>query len=198
MPQVLACIHGVVNDMVTPSWLQSVPHKFGNKSSGTLKANEWCIMTMVYLPVALMSFWGTGTIHGSSSNAIHLHAVLHHNMDLVCAVSIACLHVCVPWHLIKGTLIFSISSLGHRGWRTFTHLVTIQSMDIWLFTYTILFNSLDLFGPGGVSHLNSWLDTCSTLPITTSMVNLRLLWQRLSCKVPDFVSGSTVWIVLQS
>ena len=91
MPQVLACIHEVVNDMVTPSWLQSVPHKFGNKSSGTLKANEWCIMTMVYLPVALMSFWGTGTIHGSSSNAIHLHAVLHHNMDLVCAVSIACL-----------------------------------------------------------------------------------------------------------
>ena len=60
MPQVLAHIHEVVNDMVTPSWLQSVPHKFGDKFSGILKANEWRIMTMVYLPVALISFWGTG------------------------------------------------------------------------------------------------------------------------------------------
>ena len=49
-------------------------------------------MTTVYLPVTLISFGGTGTIHRSSSNAIYLCAVLHHTMDLVCAVSIACLH----------------------------------------------------------------------------------------------------------
>ena len=66
---------------------------FGDKFSNTLKADEWHIMIMVYLPVALIRFWGTGTIHGS---AIYLHSVLHHTMDLVCAVSIACLHVCVP------------------------------------------------------------------------------------------------------
>ena len=78
--------------MVTPSWLQSVLHKFGNKFSGTLKADEWCIMTAVYLPVTLISFWGTGTIHRLSSDAIYLRAVLHHTVDLVCAVSIACLH----------------------------------------------------------------------------------------------------------
>ena len=90
-PQVLARIREVVNDMVTPSWLQSVPHKFGDKSSGTLKADEWRTMTTVYLPIALISLWGKGTIHGSSSDAIYLRAVLHHTMDLVCAVSIACL-----------------------------------------------------------------------------------------------------------
>ena len=77
--------------MATPSWLQSVPHKFGNKSSSTLKADEWRIMTMIYLPIALISLWGTGTIHMSSSHAIYLRAVLHHTMDLVCAVSVACL-----------------------------------------------------------------------------------------------------------
>ena len=77
--------------MVTPSWLQSVPHKFGDKFSGTLKADEWRTMTTVYLPIALISCWGTGTIHGSSSDAFYLRTVLHHTMDLVCAVSIACL-----------------------------------------------------------------------------------------------------------
>jgi len=46
---------------------------------------------MVYLPIALISLWGMGTVHKSSANAIYLHAVLHHTMDLVCAVSIACL-----------------------------------------------------------------------------------------------------------
>jgi len=90
-PQVLARIREVVNDMVTPSWLESVPRKFGDKSSGTLKADEWRTMATVYLPIALISLWGTGTIHSSSSNAIYLRAVLQHTMDLVCAVSIACL-----------------------------------------------------------------------------------------------------------
>jgi hypothetical protein len=77
--------------MVTPSWLQSVPRKFGDKSSGTLKADEWRTMATVYLPIALISLWGTGTIHRSSADAIYLRAVLHHTMDLVCAVSTACL-----------------------------------------------------------------------------------------------------------
>jgi hypothetical protein len=75
--------------MVTPSWLQSVPRKFGDRSSGTLKADEWRTMTTVYLPIALISLWGTGTNH--SANAVYLCAVLHHTMDLVCAISIACL-----------------------------------------------------------------------------------------------------------
>jgi hypothetical protein len=79
----------VVNDMVTPSWLQSVPCKFGDRSSGTLKADEWRTMTAVYLPIALISLWGTGTNH--SANTVYLCAVLHHTMDLVCATSIACL-----------------------------------------------------------------------------------------------------------
>ena len=37
--------------MVYPSWLQSVPRKFGDKSSGTLKADEWRTMATVYLPI---------------------------------------------------------------------------------------------------------------------------------------------------
>jgi len=90
-PQVLAHIRKLVNDMVTPSWLQSVPCKFGDKSSGTLKADEWRTMATIYLPIALISLWGMGTVHKSSADAIYLHAVLYHTMDLVCAVSIACL-----------------------------------------------------------------------------------------------------------
>lgn len=34
-------IREVIKDMVTPSWLESVPHNFGDALAGTLKADEW-------------------------------------------------------------------------------------------------------------------------------------------------------------
>ena len=110
----------VVNDMVTPSWLQSVPRKFGDRSSGTLKADEWHTMTTVYLSIALISLWGTGTNH--SANAVYLCTVLHHTMDLVCATSIACLCTMTVDHM-NAYLWYLKSWLS--GLKDFTHPVAM-------------------------------------------------------------------------
>jgi len=84
-------IRKVVRDMETPSWLESVPHNFGYAAAGSLKADEWRTMTTLYLPIALISMWGAGTPHASSSDASFFREVLDHTMALVSAVRLACM-----------------------------------------------------------------------------------------------------------
>lgn len=87
-------IREVIRDMATPSWISSVPHNFGDAAAGTLKADEWRVMTTIYLPIALVSFWGEGTTQMSLSAADRrLKQILDHTMDLVSAVSLACMRV---------------------------------------------------------------------------------------------------------
>ena len=77
-----------------PSWLSSVPHNFGDAAAGTLKADEWRTMTTVYLPVALISLWAKGSTQPtqvSQSATVRLKRILDHTMDLVSAVSLACM-----------------------------------------------------------------------------------------------------------
>ncbi len=73
-----------------PSCLRSVPHNFGSLGAGSLKADEWRTMITVYLPLALVSLWGDGTVHKSSVIAVQLREALDHTMALVSAVHIAC------------------------------------------------------------------------------------------------------------
>lgn len=77
--------------MDTPSWLRSVPYNFGSAAAGSLKADEWRTMATVYLPIALISLWGKGTVHPSPSIAFSFCQTLDHTMALVCAVSLACM-----------------------------------------------------------------------------------------------------------
>ncbi|KAG1786107.1 uncharacterized protein HD556DRAFT_1310092 [Suillus plorans] len=48
---VLGHIHDVIQDTSVPSWLGSVPSNFGEVSAGTIKADEWQLLVMVYLPL---------------------------------------------------------------------------------------------------------------------------------------------------
>ncbi|KAH7917399.1 hypothetical protein BV22DRAFT_1026390 [Leucogyrophana mollusca] len=89
-PEVLRCIRSVIRETHTPSWLRTVPSEFGSPRAGTLKADEWRTMTTVYLPLALVSMWGEGTSHRSSSTASRLRCILDHTMALVSAVRLAC------------------------------------------------------------------------------------------------------------
>ena len=57
-PEVMQQTRDVVGDTVTPSWISSVPYNFGDASAGTLKADEWCTMSTIYIPLALVSMWG--------------------------------------------------------------------------------------------------------------------------------------------
>ena len=55
MSNALQHIQEVIWDTSTPSWLVSVPANFGNPAAGMLKADEWCSLIMVYMPIALIS-----------------------------------------------------------------------------------------------------------------------------------------------
>jgi hypothetical protein len=90
-PEVMHRIRDVIRDTDTPSWLGSVPSKFGDAAAGPLKADEWRTMFTVYLPIALVSLWGKGTSHASSETSSRLQERLDHTMSLVSAVYIACL-----------------------------------------------------------------------------------------------------------
>ena len=85
-------IQDVIHDIATPSWLRSVPHNFGLLAVGTLKADKWLMMTTIYLPVALVSLWGKGTVRPSPQVASFARKVPDHTMALVSAISLACMH----------------------------------------------------------------------------------------------------------
>ena len=80
----------VIRETTTPTWLGSVPYDFGEKKAGKLKANEWRLMCTIYLPLALVSWWGEGSSHGNELHSRHSRQVLDHTMELVSAVVIAC------------------------------------------------------------------------------------------------------------
>ena len=84
-------IKGVIRDTIVPLWVGSVPYNFGDAAAGSLKADEWRTMYTVYLPIALVSLWGEGTLHASPNIAAKLRVALDHTMSLVSAINIACL-----------------------------------------------------------------------------------------------------------
>jgi len=98
-PEVLERIHTVIRDTATPSWLGSVPSNFGEASAGTIKADEWRSMAGVYLPLALVSLWGEGSLHPSQKNSSKLRAILDHTMMLFSATRLACLRTVTPARL---------------------------------------------------------------------------------------------------
>jgi hypothetical protein len=90
-PEVLQRIREVIRDTATPSWLDSVPHNFGDAAAGNIKANEWRSLATIYLPVALVSMWGEGSQHPTRDIATELRSVLDHTMSLFSAVRLACM-----------------------------------------------------------------------------------------------------------
>ena len=76
-----------------PSWVKSVPANFGDAATGTLKADEWQTLGIIYLPLALISLWRYWCRQASSNyEASHLHAYLDHTMLIISAIVIACKH----------------------------------------------------------------------------------------------------------
>jgi hypothetical protein len=84
-------IKDVIRDTTTPSWLESVPHNYGDAAAGTVKADEWRNLSTIFIPLALISMWGKGSSHSSPQNAIKFRHILDHTMLLVSAISLACM-----------------------------------------------------------------------------------------------------------
>jgi hypothetical protein len=86
-------IRDVIKNTATPSWINSVPKNFGDAAAGSLKADEWRTMATIYLPLALVSLWGSGTSHRTQRHAMRYRQILDHTMTLVSATRLACLRI---------------------------------------------------------------------------------------------------------
>lgn len=90
--ETLAHIRHVIQETITPSWLNSVPKNYGDAKAGSIKADEWRTLSTVYLPVALITLWGddNGCAPAASDfKSASLLKALNHTMALFQATSIA-------------------------------------------------------------------------------------------------------------
>ena len=85
----IAYIQHVIWNTVTLSWINSVPYNYGEVSTGSIKAAEWHILTMVYLPIAFITLWGDASGSPPAKMDYHL-CVLNHTMVLFQAVNLVC------------------------------------------------------------------------------------------------------------
>ncbi|THV07826.1 hypothetical protein K435DRAFT_642365, partial [Dendrothele bispora CBS 962.96] len=79
-------IQQVIKDTSVPTWINSVPGNYSEKSAGTIKADEWRTLATIYLPIALVTLWDYNTRHTSPLS----RKVLRHTMALFQAVNIVC------------------------------------------------------------------------------------------------------------
>lgn len=86
-PATLEYIQHVIKATDTPSWINSVPHNYGEASAGSIKADEWRILSTVYLPLALVTLWGDENGAPPPEGSYFLK-VLDHTMALFQAVTL--------------------------------------------------------------------------------------------------------------
>ena len=92
-PETLSHIQKVIRETVTPSWLNSVPKNFGNAKAGSIKADEWRTLSMIFLPIALVTLWGDVNSSAPSkddSESRLLLKALDHSMSLFQATILVC------------------------------------------------------------------------------------------------------------
>lgn len=77
-------IQAVIQDCAVPTWINTVPKRFGEAVEGTIKADEWRTLSTIYLPIALVTFFG------SQNSSTREREVLSHTMALFQAVNILC------------------------------------------------------------------------------------------------------------
>lgn len=84
----LAEIRLDIANMRKPSWLASVPADFGSARHGKLKADQWRVLGMAYLPVSLVRLWHNPDI-GDPEARLMQRKLLDATMSLISAVRIA-------------------------------------------------------------------------------------------------------------
>ncbi|KAE9390467.1 hypothetical protein BT96DRAFT_959772 [Gymnopus androsaceus JB14] len=56
-PETLSHIQWVIWCATTASWLKSVPKNYWETNMGSIKADEWCTLSTVHLPIVLITLW---------------------------------------------------------------------------------------------------------------------------------------------
>ncbi|KAF8220661.1 hypothetical protein L208DRAFT_1332587 [Tricholoma matsutake] len=88
-PETIQHIQHVIKETTMPSWINSVPINYGEVNAGMIKADEWHILSTIYLPIALVRLWGdeNGSMPTKGS---HFFNILDHTMALFQVVTIVC------------------------------------------------------------------------------------------------------------
>ncbi|KAF8586400.1 hypothetical protein K439DRAFT_1615183 [Ramaria rubella] len=89
--ELLCHIRAVVKNTVTPLWINLVPYNFGDPAAGTLKADECQTVAMIYLPIVLVTFWGTNSSHPTPAITSEFQNILDHTMSLFSATCLICM-----------------------------------------------------------------------------------------------------------
>ncbi|THU95217.1 hypothetical protein K435DRAFT_601491, partial [Dendrothele bispora CBS 962.96] len=83
-----------------PSWINSIPKNYGEASAGTIKADKWCTLSTIYLPIVLVTLWGDDGCappNDDSDQGI-LFKALDHSMTLFQATIITCHYTTLVSH----------------------------------------------------------------------------------------------------
>ena len=83
-----------IDQLLTPTWVTSVPSQIGSSSHGKLKADQWRALGMCHLLLSLIRLWGF-TNDGSPRSARCLE-ILKVTSSLISAVIIATSHTVTP------------------------------------------------------------------------------------------------------
>lgn len=87
-PELMEHIRHVIRQTSKPTWINSVPHNFGDTAAGSLKADEWRTLSTVYLPLALVTFWCYVSDGETITIKRRRQEVLDQTMELVQAVTV--------------------------------------------------------------------------------------------------------------
>lgn len=85
--ETLQYIQHVIKTTTWLSWIHSVPTNYGESTAGTIKADEWRILSTVYLPIALVTLWGDKDGLPPPEGS-HFLKLLDHTMALFQAVTL--------------------------------------------------------------------------------------------------------------
>ena len=83
----LQSIRADIKDMVTPSWLPSIPANLGEPSHGKLKADQWRTLGTTYLPSSLIRLWHK--VEADDERSVRCNKMLLTTLSLVSAILIA-------------------------------------------------------------------------------------------------------------
>jgi hypothetical protein len=77
-------------NIVTPSWMTSVPANSESSSNEKLKADQWHVLGTTYLPISLVHLWGK--VEAGNSRLERCNKILHVPISLLLAIVIASSH----------------------------------------------------------------------------------------------------------
>lgn len=76
-----------VTNIVTPSWMTSIPANLGSAAHGKLKADQWHVLGTTYLPISLIHLWGNRIAGDPRSD--RCYNILQVTISLLSAIIIA-------------------------------------------------------------------------------------------------------------